>query len=302
MDIMKNEIILEDLKINSLNLFKNSFKNQEFINPHPSLLLIKQDHISNLKFEMYKPVICLILQGAKETNVEDLSIQFKTGQMLIVSHDIPVASRIIEASPKKPYLAFILSLNMEVIRSLYEELGDSIDWNSKPKPMVLNDKMDIELLLCFQRYLHTLNSDLETKVLQPMLYREIHFRLLMSPYSFMLQRLLRLDSNASRILLSIQELRKNYRNAISIPKLSEKIGMGVSSFHSHFKSITQKTPLQYQKELRLLEAKQLLREGKLSVTEIALFVGYESPNQFSREYKSKFGIPPKSDLPSGLKK
>ncbi|MEM7181565.1 MAG: AraC family transcriptional regulator, partial [Spirochaetota bacterium] len=291
-------IILQKLINSSLNLFQDSTKSQEIINPYPSLLLLRQNYISDFKLELYKPVICLILQGAKETTVEDLSIQFEAGQMLIVSHDIPVVSRIVKASPSKPYIAMILSLNIEVLRSLFEEVGEHIDWKSKDTPMVLKEQVEEETLLCFERYLTIMKSSLETKVIEPMLYREIHFRILMSPSAFMLQRLLRFDSNASRILVAIHEFRKNFKRPIAIPRIAEKIGMGVSSFHSHFKNITQKTPLQYQKDLRLIEANQLLREGKQSVTEIALLVGYESPNQFSREYKKKFGITPKSDLPN----
>ena len=128
--------------------------------------------------------------------------------------------------------------------------------------------------------------------------REIHYRLLVAPFGGMLRRLIRHDSNASAIARAIGHIRGDIRSPIAIPDLARRVGMSASSFHKHFKTITSTTPLQYQKELRLLEARRLLKTGGASVTTVAYEVGYESPSQFSREYARKFGVPPSHDTAS----
>jgi AraC-like DNA-binding protein len=132
-------------------------------------------------------------------------------------------------------------------------------------------------------------------VLGPLTSREIHYRLLMAPFGGMLRLLIRHDSNASAIARAIGHIRGDLRSPITIPDLARRVGMSASSFYQHFKRTTSTTPLQYQKELRLLEARQLLRTGGASVTTAAFEVGYESLSQFSREYARKFGVPPSRD-------
>jgi AraC-like DNA-binding protein len=140
------------------------------------------------------------------------------------------------------------------------------------------------------------DSPSDVKVLAPLVSKEIHYRLLVAPFGGMLRRLIRHDSNESAIARAIGYIRDDIRSAIVIPELARRVGMSASSFHKHFKTITKTTPLQYQKELRLLEARRLLRMGGASVTATAFDVGYESPTQFSREYARKFGVPPSRDM------
>ncbi|MBK7400694.1 MAG: helix-turn-helix domain-containing protein [Myxococcales bacterium] len=132
-------------------------------------------------------------------------------------------------------------------------------------------------------------------MLGPLVLKEIHYRLLVAPFGGMLRRLLRHDSQASAIARAIGHIRGDIRSPLAIPELARRVGMSTSSFHQHFKTITSTTPLQYQKELRLLEARRLLAGGA-SVTATAFEIGYESPSQFSREYARKFGVPPSQDI------
>ena len=134
-----------------------------------------------------------------------------------------------------------------------------------------------------------------SKVLGPLTSKEIHYRLLMAPFGGMLRSLIRYDSNASAIARALGHIRADIRSPIAVPDLARRVGMSTSSFHKHFKTITSTTPLQYQKDLRLLEAQRLLKTGGASVTAAAFDVGYESPSQFSREYARKFGVPPSRD-------
>ena len=137
---------------------------------------------------------------------------------------------------------------------------------------------------------------LEAKVIAPLIKREIHFRLLLAEHGGMLRRLLRRESHASRISKAISLLGERYTNPLSVPELANTVGMSVSSFHQHFKSITATTPLQYQKNLRLIEAQRLLVDGAKSVASVAYDVGYESLSQFSREYSRKFQMPPSTEI------
>jgi transcriptional regulator GlxA family with amidase domain len=133
-------------------------------------------------------------------------------------------------------------------------------------------------------------------VMGPLILKEIHFRLLMAPNGAMLRQLLDHESNASQINKAISHLRENFKKPLSIKDVAKIIGMSESSFYERFKKITETTPLQYQKEMRLIEAQRLLRNERLPVSSVAFEVGYESPTQFSREYSRKFGIPPSAEV------
>lgn len=128
-----------------------------------------------------------------------------------------------------------------------------------------------------------------------MLAREIHYRLLTAPFGAMLRSLLRYDSSASAVASAIVQIRRRFREPLVVAELAREVGMSVSAFHRHFKAVTASSPLQYQKDLRLLEARRMLRIGTASVSTAAYEVGYESPSQFSREYRRKFGCAPKHD-------
>lgn len=149
-----------------------------------------------------------------------------------------------------------------------------------------------------RRYLALAHDPAEARVLVPLIRRELHFRLLRSPAGAMLRRLLRSDSHASNIGNAIELLRLRYRERLEMDELARQVGMSTSAFYKHFKSVTATTPLQFQKNLRLTEARRLLVGGEHSVSTAAHAVGYESPSQFSREYSRRFGAPPRTALGS----
>ena len=146
------------------------------------------------------------------------------------------------------------------------------------------------------RYLELMRAPVDAQVLGPMILKEIHYRLLMSPIGGMLRNLLSVDSRASRVAKSIQWIRARFREPLIVGDLAQVAGMSPSSFHEHFKSVTGTTPLQYQKDLRMIEARTLLERGVPSVSFVGFEVGYESPTQFSRDYSRKFGCSPKHHL------
>jgi AraC-like DNA-binding protein len=264
---------------------------QQAAQPMDGLLLLRQDSPSSFEASLYEPVLCLILQGRKQVSIGEQTLSFGPGECLLVSHDLPVCSRITKA----PYLALVLGVDVATIRELYDEVAESAQGSERTRAAE-TQRADPGLLDALRRYLALADSPAEAKVLGPLILKEIHYRLLMAPFGGMLRSLIRHDSNASAIARAIGHIRGDIRSPIEIPDLARQVGMSASSFHKHFKTVTSTTPLQYQKELRLLEARRLLKTGGASVTTAAFDVGYESPSQFSREYARKFGVPPSQDM------
>ncbi len=261
----------------------------------PRLMLFRRTQPTALRPDFYEPVICLILQGSKELTVGDSTLQVGPGESLLVSHDLPVTARITSATPDAPYLSIVLLLDPSLIRSLSEEVSDAFVERAPARSTGVHEA-DTDLVSALARYVALASDSVERRVLEPMLLREIHFRLLMAPHGGMLRQLLRPDSHASNVSHAIARIRRDFRTSMAVPDLARAVGMSVSSFHKHFREITASTPLQYQKELRLLEARRLLTTGQHAVTTVAYDVGYGSPNQFSREYARKFGVPPSAHL------
>ena len=267
---------------------------QHAVRPMHGLVLFRQDSPSRLDVSLYEPVLCLILQGRKQVSIGEQTLSFGPGECLLVSHDLPVRSKITKA----PYLALVLQVDVTTIRKLYDEVAEST-LESESARAAEAHRADSGLIDALHRYLALADSPADAKVLGPLVSKEIHYRLLMAPFGGMLRSLIRHDSDASAIARAIGHIRGDVRAPIAIPELARRVGMSVSAFHKHFKAITATTPLQYQKELRLLEARRLLRIGGTSVTTTAFDVGYESPSQFSREYARKFGVPPSQDVATG---
>lgn len=264
---------------------------QQIVRPMEELLLLRRGSPSSLEVSLYEPVLCLILRGTKQVSIGEQTISFGPGQCLLVSHDLPVRSRITKA----PYLALVFEVNVAVIRKLYDEVALS-ELDAERARVAETHRADPGLLDALRRYLTLAGSPADAKVLGPLVSKEIHYRLLVAPFGGMLRSLIRHDSPASAIARAIGHIRGDLRSPIAIPELARRVGMSASSFHKHFKTITSTTPLQYQKELRLLEARRLLKSGGVSVTTTAFDIGYESPSQFSREYARKFGVPPSQDV------
>lgn len=255
----------------------------------PGMGYVKQSAPSPLTCTMYEPVVCLILRGRKRTAAGPLEVDFGPGESLIVSHDVPVLSEVTEA----PYLALILSIDMEVLGSLVDQITDADPEEASTSTLAVN--MTNALILdALTRYALLANNPAEAAVLEPLVRKEIHFRLATAPHGAMLRRLLKADSTENTINRAIEYIRSQFKETLSIPELADKVGMSESTFHRHFKSITGTTPLQYQKALRLLEARRLISASGFPVSAAAYEVGYASSTQFSREYSREFGVSPRT--------
>ncbi len=260
------------------------------MSPLPGLELLGHPVRTEFEAALYEPVVCVVLRGRKETTFGDHTFDVRAGDCLLVSHDLPVVSRIVEA----PYLALLLDVNIDTLRGLYDELGPALLDKTDARALEVREAPP-QLLDACGRYMAVAESPQDLKVLGPMIAKEIHYRLLTESFGGMLRSLIRYDSAASTVANAIAQIRRRYREPIVVADLAREVGMSVSAFHRQFKAVTASSPLQYQKDLRLLEARRMLRTGTASVSTVAFEIGYESPNQFSREYTRKFGWSPKHD-------
>lgn len=280
---------LERLKRRALKLIPASRdRTAQLTTVRPGLFVLRHHTPTVFEATIYDPMLCLILEGRKEMTFDGRNHRLGTGECALISHDLPIESRVREA----PYLVVLIGVDVDVLRGLDEDVDRSVI-AADGRALEVH-RADARLLDAVGRYLAIAESS-EERVLGPMVQKEIHYRLLVSPLGPMLRNMLQHDSHASSIARAIALLRRDFRSPMVVEDLARSVGMSVSSFHKHFKNITSSSPLQYQKGLRLLEARRQLVAGTASVTTVAFDVGYESPAQFSREYTRKFGRPPKSD-------
>ena len=265
----------------------------QYVRPLPKLGVLRHHQPTSFEAAIMEPVICLILQGRKETILGADAFLLGVGECLLISHDLPVIARV----KKAPYLVLLFDVELEILRDLYAEMADTAPLTTASRSLSVHAADEL-LIDALARYIALAGSRTDAAVLGPLIAREIHYRLATAPFGGMLRSLISHDSYASAIARAITQLRRDFRSPIEIPKLARSVGMSPSSFHKHFKSITASSPLQFQKELRLLEARRLLRTRATSVSAAGFDVGYESATQFSREYARKFGAPPKQDLPA----
>lgn len=286
---------IRELRNVVVDLLGNKKDGPLVLNQELSFVLLKQCVPSDLDATFYEPALCLILQGRKEVIAGQRSFSFGVGELLIVSHEMPVVSKITEASGSTPYIALVLSLDKSIIRGLKYEFGESPFGKEQVRSLEVTQASS-HIIDSLFRLVSATQDAMDSAILLPQILREVHFRLLQAPCGGMLRNLLRHNSHASKISKAISLIRNKYSETLLVAEVARFVGMSDSSFFHHFKDITKLTPLQYQKNIRLLEARRLLMGEGESVTLTALKVGYESPNQFSREYLRKFGSTPSSDL------
>lgn len=257
--------------------------------------LLRHRATTGINSMVYQPLLCLILQGAKEVGSSTNSITVRSGQSLVVSHTIPVVSRITEASAELPYTALVFPLDLDLLRSLAPKMPLASGASSSDSFSICLRDHDPALEDALLRYLQQCEAEETQQLLAPITSQEIHARLLIGPHAPVLQRLLWQESIASRIHIATRDIQENMSETIVVGELARRVGMSNSAFFERFKALTGTSPLQYQKELRLLKARDDLRNSQAKISEIAYGVGYESSAQFSREYSRKFGRAPRDD-------
>jgi AraC-like DNA-binding protein len=244
---------------------------------------------------IYRPSLCIVLQGAKQILLGEDVLDYGAMECLVVSVEMPASGRIVEASPEAPFIGMTIDLDVTMMRDVLEQLETKPIPVTGPEPCVFVGQVDEPLADCAVRLIRMFDTPKAIPILYPSVMREIYYWLLSGPHGGALCGLALPESSIMRVVKAIYFLRDNFAQTLRVEQMAEVARMGPSSFHQHFKALTSMTPLQFQKQLRLLEARRLMVADAASVAEAAYQVGYESTSQFSREYSRTFGIAPKQD-------
>ncbi len=244
----------------------------------------------------HKPSICLIAQGKKQVLLGEDSYIYDSNHFLISSVDLPITANIIEADEQHPYLGLIMELDLQEISQLIVESEFSFQPVKEAQKGIAVGTLSESLLDAFYRLMHLLDEPETIKILAPVIKREIFYRLLMSEQGQRLNQTVTNGSHSHQISKAIDWLKNNFVKPLSVGDLASYSGMSKSAFYTHFRSMTSMSPLQFQKKLRLSEARRLMLTENLDAMATTYRVGYESPSQFSREYSRLFGAPPSKDI------
>jgi AraC-like DNA-binding protein len=245
---------------------------------------------------MYEPSICLIAQGAKRVLLGDDTYVLDVHHFLITSVDLPTVVQIIKAGREKPYLGLILKLDRREIAQLMADSNLPPPRAQQSSRGMAIGEVTLPLLVAFQRLIDLLAEPQDIPILAPIIQREILYRLLVGDQGARLRQIAAAGSQSHQIAQAIDWLKSHYTLPLRIEDLAAQVHMSPSTFHHHFRALTAMSPLQYQKWLRLNEARRLMLTERLDATATAFQVGYESPSQFSREYRRVFGAPPLRDI------
>jgi AraC-like DNA-binding protein len=263
----------------------------------PGLCLVRGGRETSLQHAFYDPALIVVVQGSKELMLGDARFTYAAGQYLAMSVGLPVLASITEASNDRPYLALLLTLDLRVINDLMDEIGRVHD--STPAPSRLGlfvGTLDTHQADAIARLAALLATPDAMRVLHRSIVREIFYWTLMGRGGADIRRLAATNSHTQSIAKAINVMRAEFTDGVSVERLASIANMSPSSFHHHFKAVTSMSPLQYQKQLRLLEARRLMLAGGADAARAAYEVGYESASHFSREYARMFGAPPGRDV------
>jgi AraC-like DNA-binding protein len=261
-----------------------------------ALSLSRRDAPTQPTSYMYEPSICLIAQGAKRVLLGDDTYVLDVHHFLITSVDLPTVVQIIKASREKPYLGLILKLDRREISQLMVDSHLPSPRAQQSSRGMASGEVTLPLLSAFQRLIDLLAEPEDIPILAPIIQREIMYRLLVGDQGARLRQIASAGSQSHQIAQAIGWLKSHYTLPLRIDDLAAQVQMSPSTFHHHFRALTAMSPLQYQKWLRLNEARRLMLTERLDAATAAFQVGYESPSQFSREYSRLFGTPPLRDI------
>lgn len=261
----------------------------------PQLCLYKASRIAEPLYTIYEPSVCIVAQGRKRCMVADKVLVYDDAKYLVIKVDVPIISQHIDATPERPFLCMRMKLDPAAIAALMIEREMNHVLHDEPGPALVVSDVTVELIDASVRMLRLLEAPDDIATLAPLIEREILYRLLKGEQTSTLGQIAFPESKLQQVSRAIDWIKRNFREPFSIEAAADAARMSPSALHLHFKAVTRLTPLQYQKQLRLQEARRLILTNSMDAAATAFLVGYESPSQFSREYRRLFGAPPAAD-------
>jgi AraC-type DNA-binding domain-containing proteins len=261
--------------------------------PIPGLFAMRATAPSELQYAISKPLVALVLQGSKRVTMGSETFDFGAGESLLIAADVPNVSQITRATAGEPYYSLVLDIDPVVTQSLVMEIGVAQTGTGAP---IRIDPTEAEVADAALRLMRLLDRPASIPVLQDQLIREMHYWLLTGRHGAGIRNLGFADSHANRIARAVAVIRAEYAKTLPVERLAVVAGMSASSFHQHFRAVTSLSPLQFQKQLRLIEARRMMISEGAAISNAAYAVGYESIPQFTREYGRLFGTTPARDI------
>ncbi|WP_232224158.1 AraC family transcriptional regulator [Mastigocladopsis repens] len=259
------------------------------------LVFMRECEPSTAIRDVSEPLLAIVVQGKKEVFLNEEIYQYSVAQHLVVSVDLPLGACVVEATPDQPYLSLKLKLDPAQLCEIIAQTNPDTGKKESVKGWFISDAAP-PLIDCAIRLTRLLDTPQDIPFLAPMIIREIYYRLLMGEQGEAVRQIATSGSNMQRIAEVIKRLKADFTKPLRVEELAEQANMSASSFHRHFKAVTSMSPLQYQKQLKLLSARQMMLAENADATQAAYQVGYESTSQFSREYARMFGAPPIRDI------
>lgn len=282
---------MNDTLLKSVRRYAEAFADPAGIarTPLPGLTTIRATAPSGLDHAISRPLVCLVLQGTKRVTMGNRAFTFSAGDSLLITADVPTVSQITRASIATPYFSLVLDLDPAVIADLGVEMKAVPVADGTP---VRHEQTDTEVIDAALRLMRLIERPASVPVLRTQLVREMHYWLLTGRHGAAIRRLGWPDGSVQRVARAVAVLRAEFAQPLRVERLAAVAGMSPSSFHQHFRTVTSLSPLQFQKQLRLIEARRLMLSDGMTSSSAAFAVGYQSVSQFTREYGRMFGLPP----------
>lgn len=273
-------------------------KSPHVVTAVPALSLRRWEEPTEQTSYMHEPSLCLVAQGAKRVILGEELYTYDADNYLIASVDLPIVAQVTEASPEKPYLGLMLKLDPRMISQLMVDSNLPLPRTQQTSRGMAVSKVTARMLGAFQRLLDLIDVPEDIPILAPLIQKEILYRLLVGDQGPRLRQMGAAGTQSHQLSQAIDWLKKNYTESLRVDDLAAHASMSTSTFHRHFRELTSMSPLQFQKRIRLHEARRMMFADHMDATSAAFHVGYESNTQFNREYSRVFGAPPLRDIKS----
>ena len=267
-----------------------------YAEPLEGLILRRYAPTAEPVFAISRPSLCVIAQGSKEIHLGEHRYRYDPFHYLLVTAELPVVGQVLDTTEERPFLGLVLTLDPALVSSVMVEAGYSVPESSADVKALDVSPLSASLLDAVVRLVRLMDAQEDIPVLAPLIKREIVYRLLQGAQSSRLRHIAVLSGSSHRIARALKRLHESFDQPLRIESLAAELGMSTSSFYHHFKAVTDMTPLQFQKQLQLQEARRLMLSEELDAATAGFRVGYNDSSHFNREYKRLFGRPPVRDV------